>query len=509
MTAIPLLIALAALCAPQDPNLDKALASAAQHASKGNMQAAVATLEGAGADTCGDPAARCQYGVYRMRLLEQRLAANDPELAGLAAVDAWLELADFFEAAAHLPRAADEPREHQSECQLNAGDLEPALAAAEDGLSEHRDSVRLLLQRGRVLMALARKAAQVGNAELEAARYGEAEKAFRTAMGAGKKLAAPCLRLAELKITLWANAGATDAAIRAEAVELWTEAVRREPAGVDLNATWQWLGADAVAPLSALIEQQPDNLDAVWFRGLAYWSANPVDWPGVRDDLLAVLEANPTFYDAYFYLGDAAMRRGEELSAAQDANADEAYRAAAKFWADYLEQRAGLYAGALRGSADGGAGMAERLSWLAGKAAGWGQNGQAAAIMRCVVQVQPGDGFAWQNLGFFLRDHGERLARAGEETGGVFEESRAAYQQAYRLLPDDPQVMNDYAVIHHYYLQDEDELALDLYRRAQARAQEMLDAGGLDETDRARIATALRDAGVNLAKLEAGNRRNG
>lgn len=497
MTPLPLLIALAALAAPQDPALDKALATAARYAGQGNWQAAVAALEAAGAETCADAAARTQYGTYRMRWLEARLAAGDRELSGFAAVDAWNELADFFAEATRLAGAKDEPWEQWSECLVNAGDLGQALTVADDGVSEHRDSVRLRLQRGRVLMALARQAAQIGRGEDEAARYAEAEKAFRAAMEKGKKLAAPCLRLAELKITLWANGGATDAALRGEGVDLWSEAFRREPAGVDLGATYQWLGADAAGPLTVLLEQQPENLDALWFRGLAHWQANPVRWDGVRDDLLAVLERRADFYDAYFYLGDAAMRRGQELSAAQDASADEAYRAAAKFWAAYLEQRGAVYAGSLRQAADGGAGMAERLTWLAGRAYGFGQPLQAARIMACVVQVTPDDGYAWQNLGFFHRD------------GGEPREALAAYQRAYALLPDDPQVMNDYAVIHHYYLQDEDELALELYRKAKARAQEMLDAGGLDETDRARIATALRDATNNLRKLEAGNRRNG
>ena len=511
MTPLPLLLALGALLAPQDPALDKALATAAKYASQNNFQAALAALEGAGANTSDDPAARTQYGVYRMRWLEDRLQRNDPEVAGFAAIDAWNEIADAFAAVTRLPGANDEPWEHWSECLLNASDLGQALSVADDGVSEHRDSVRLQLQRGRVLMAQARKAAEIGRTEEEAKRYGEAEAAFRAAMEKGTKSAAPCLRLAELKITRWAAGGSSDAKLRAEAVELWTEAVRREAGGVDLGATYAWLGADAVEPLDAFLKAKPDHLDAIWFRGLAHWAANPVNWPGARDDLLKVVEKNPTFYDAYFYLGDAAMRRGEELSAAQSPDADDAYRAAAKFWAAYLEPRATVYAGSLRQSGDGGAGMAQRLTWLAGRAVGFGEFGHAAAIMRCVVQVTPEDGFAWQNLGFFLRDHAEgRMRRGeGEDVGAIIEESRAAYARAYALLPDDPQVMNDYAVIHHYYLQDEDELALELYRKAVARAEEMLAAGGLDAADQDRIRIALRDATNNLRKLEAGNRRNG
>ena len=511
MNLLPILIALAALMAPQDPALDKAMATAAKYANQNNFQAALAAMEGAGANTCDDPVARTQYLVYRMRWTEDRLQRNDPELAGFAAIDEWNEIADSFAAITRMPRAGAAPWEHGSECLLNAGDLVQALSVADDGVSEHREAVNLHLQRGRVLMSLARKAAQVGRSEEEASRYAEAEAAFRVAMEQGKKLAAPCLRLAELKITLWANAGASDAAMRQEAVQLWTDAVKREPAGVDLGTTYNWLGADAVAPLSAYLEAEPENVDAIWFRGLAYWQTNPIDWPGLRDDLLKVLDANPGFVDANFYLGDGAMRRGQELSAAGNtADADTAYRAAAKFWAAYLDGRATVYAGSLRQSADGGSGMAERLTWLAWKAGfGFGQNDHAAAIMRCVVQITPEDGFAWSNFGLYLRDHAERLARAGEAAEAWIEEARAAYARAYALLPEDPQVMNDYAVIHHYYLHDEDEMVKDLYRRAKERAQQMLDAGGLDQADQERIGIALRDATNNLRKIEAGNRRNG
>jgi len=492
------LLSLGALLAPQDPALDKAFVQADNYAKAGKHEAAVAGLRGAGADTHKDGAVRTRFGTYLMRWTEARIQAGDPEVAGLAAVDAWFEVADFFAGAVKLPGATDESFEHWSEALLNANDLGASLAAADEGLAQHKDSARLLLQRGRVLMAEARKAAEVGGEEDAAKAYAAAEKAFRQAMEKAPKNAAPCVRLGELKITVWAAAGATDAAMRQEAVGLYVEAARRDPAGLDLGLTYAWLQGDARAPLTVILEKDPKNLDALWFRGLASWASVPVDWPGLRDDLMKVLEANPGFVDANFYLGDGAMKRGAELVAQEKtADADDAYAAAARFWAAYLEARGSVYATSLRQGADGGADMAQRMTWLAGRAYGFGQAGQAAAIMSFVVQLTPEDGFAWQNFAFFHRDAGNA------------EKAREAYAKAYELLPDDPQVMNDYAVIHHYYLKDEDELALDLYRRAIARAQAMLDGGGLTGDDRDRISIALRDATNNLKKLEAGNRRNG
>lgn len=491
------LLSCGALLAPQDPALDKAFVQADNYAKALKWETAVATLRGAGADAHKDGAVRTRYGVFLMRWTEARIQAGDPEVAGLAAVDAWFEVADFFAAAAALPGATDETFEHWSEALLNANDLSGSIEAADAGLVKHKDALRLLLQRGRVLMAQARKAADIGDEEATAAGYAAAEKAFRLAMDKAPKSNLPCVRLGEMKILQWAAAGSTDAALRQEAVELWTEGARRDPAGLDLAQTYNWLQGDARAPLTVLIDKNPKHVDALWYRGLSSWVSSPVDWPGLRDDLLQVLEINPGFADAYFYLGNGAMRRGADLIAAEKtADADEAYAAAARFWAAYLEARGGIYAQSLSQSADRGASVAQDMTWLAGRAYGFGQPAQAAAIMSFVVQVTPEDGYAWQNFAFFHRDAGNA------------EKAREAYAKAYELLPEDPQVMNDYAVIHHYYLKDEDALALDLYRRAIKIAQAMLDAGGMTEADRERIATALRDATNNLKKLEAGNRRN-
>ncbi len=496
---LPILcLVLAAPLAPQDPALAKAFVTAQNQLAAQKPEAAVQTLRGAGADRAPDGAVRTRYGVFLMRWTEARIQSGDPEVAGLAAVDAWFEVAEHFAAATRLQGASDETFEHWSESLLNAGDPSAALSAVDDGLSDHRDSARLFLQRGRVLMARARKAADLGEREDEARLAGEAEQAFRKAMEQAPKSAAPCLRLAETKILRWHAGGGTDAALRQEAVDLWTQAAKREPAGVDPASAHQWLQGDAVGPLTVMLEKKPGDAVLLWFRGLAYWSRQPVDWSGLRDDLTKVLELDPKFTDANFYLGDGAMKRGNDLIAAQKPeDADKAYSAAAHFWAAYLDASAAAYASSSRQSADGGADLAQRLTWLAGRAyQPFGKPQEAASIMRFVVMVTPEDGFAWQNFAFFLRE-----SRAHED-------SRAAYARAFALLPEDPQVMNDYAVIHHYYLKNEDGLALDLYRRAKERAQQMLDTGGLTGEERNRIGTALTDATNNLRKLEAGDRRN-
>jgi len=99
---------------------------------------------------------------------------------------------------------------------------------------------------------------------------------------------------------------------------------------------------------------------------------------------------------------------------------------------------------------------------------------------------------AWNNLAYFLRETGESEA------------SRDAYQRALELQPTDPQVMNDYAVIFHYYLKERLDYAEELYIQAAERAQEMPDNNEVAEEDMQRIQIALRDAKNNLAKLKKG-----
>ena len=125
------------------------------------------------------------------------------------------------------------------------------------------------------------------------------------------------------------------------------------------------------------------------------------------------------------------------------------------------------------------------------------QRETGVVLLDWATRTVPDFADAWQNLGFFCREAGQ------------YERSRDAYKRAHELLPDDPQIMNDYAVIYHFYLKSEDELAEDLYRRAIARAEEMLESGEVPEEDLGRIRTALRDARTNLEKLLAGNRSNG
>ncbi|MDA0373837.1 MAG: tetratricopeptide repeat protein [Planctomycetota bacterium] len=98
---------------------------------------------------------------------------------------------------------------------------------------------------------------------------------------------------------------------------------------------------------------------------------------------------------------------------------------------------------------------------------------------------------AWNNYAFLCRETGR------------FEQSLAAYEEALRIEPESPQLLNDAAVILHYHLRGDGgiERARSYYRDAIRLAEAQLAAGGLDVATADRTRTALRDAKANLAKL--------
>jgi len=476
----------------QAGGMEAALADASALGERGNFAGAVQLLIDAGVEKSNSATAWDAYGSWSSKLTESGISSG--QISGLDAIDAWNDVADIFAAAAKLNNPEASVWVNWSEALLNSNDLKNSLRVCEDGLKVHQSSAPLLLQKGRVLMAQARANYEMGNDKDGEKSYSQAEQSFLKAMKAAPETAAPCIRLAELQWTLLAEGGRSD--LRQQAIDNWKLAAEREASGVDGAQLGAWLGKESISVFDVLIKHQPDNVLHYWYRGSQHYAAGPGSWSKTRDDFLKVLELNPTFTSAYFFLANGAMARGAELSTGGDQpTAENAYTAAAKYWALYLEGFAGEYyntqkaAGpqALKDSAD-------NMVWLAGKVK---DPAHGIILLRFATNAAPTNGDAWNNLALYYRDTNQA------------EQSRAAYHKALELSPEDPQLMNDYAVIYHYYLRNDDDQARDLYTRAIARAEEMLKSGLVPESDVERIQTALHDAQNNLKKLNAGNRQNG
>lgn len=474
----------------QSGDLTAAVENAAQLGAKGQFQAAADTLRDAGVESSDDLQAWSAFGSWTMRATEAAITRG--ELGGLDAYDAWFDVADLFESAAAVRGADAQIWVDWSESLLNANDVGNSLMTAEDAVSRFGDSAAALLQRARVLVVKAKATREMGDQEKAQAQVEKAEADLRRAWKLAPKSAAPCLRLGEM---LWARhfeLGGNDAELKQEAIGCWMEAARREPAAVDGATLNAWLGIESLPVHDILIEAQPDNVLLYWFRGSATYAGGPDYWNGTRDDFLMVLELNPQFTNAYFFLANGAMSKGQQLSGQDKQDtAEKAYSAAAKFWALYLKDFGADYRNT-QAAANGLDAAAANMNWLAGKTL----PEHAIVLLEWAVDAKPDFGDAWNNLALFCRDSG-RIPR-----------SREAYEKALELNPTDPQLMNDFAVIYHYYLKTEDEKAADLYRRAIERAQGMLDRGEVADADLDRIQTALRDAKNNLEKLGAGDRVN-
>ncbi|MAW61232.1 MAG: hypothetical protein CMJ94_10405 [Planctomycetes bacterium] len=487
------------LLLPQAGDLKAALTEAKAQAERGQFAAAVTTLEDAGALDSKNADALTALGTYMLRNTEAQIAAGT--LRGLAINDGFLQAGYVLEEAAQLGGAPIGAFENWSEALLNGGDKRNALRAAEAAIDKFPKDPRGLMQRGRVLVAMANDSTEVSD-KVDA--FDQAIADYRAAMKLDKKDTAACLKLGEtLILASYADPeGGKPAEARKEAAQAWQEALDRNAAAVDLSTMCQWLHGEAVPLLQKLDKSKGKDATMAWYMGFAEYNGQPRDWEEVRKHFEKALELSPEMYNCHFFLAQGAFDRGAQLQAENNNEMSQASRNAYLYsaiqWGKYLETQGPVHRNATLAAADGGASAIATLKWIAGQAVGSGRFEPAIQISKWITETTPNDVEAWNNLAFLYRDSGQA------------EKSLAAYAKSAELAPEDPQVLNDWAVIYHYYLKTEDEKAKGLYRKAIELAEEILaDDTGLSTDDKQRIQIGLRDARNNLRKLEAGNRRNG
>ncbi|MBK7875786.1 MAG: tetratricopeptide repeat protein [Planctomycetes bacterium] len=142
------------------------------------------------------------------------------------------------------------------------------------------------------------------------------------------------------------------------------------------------------------------------------------------------------------------------------------------------------------------------------------RNLDAGLLSEAQAAAKPDDVRYWNNAGLFYRDAGEPLGRSKDEEKkkqamALWEKAYSCYSQALDLAKDDPAILNDTAVMLHYYLDRDLDKAKVMYQRSNQRAKELLEKGGLKPEQKDLYEVALRDSGNNLKKLEAGIKTNG
>ena len=150
------------------------------------------------------------------------------------------------------------------------------------------------------------------------------------------------------------------------------------------------------------------------------------------------------------------------------------------------------------------------LDYLIGMKASKAANLDAAFLSELETLVVPDRAAYWNNLGLFLRDEAEarqqrQRSMSPEEHKQVMdlhERAYSAYRKALELAPEDPNYLNDAAVMLHYNLDRDLDQARAWYVKAAERATAELARKDLPSDLRTLRQTALTDATNNLAKLD-------
>jgi tetratricopeptide (TPR) repeat protein len=232
----------------------------------------------------------------------------------------------------------------------------------------------------------------------------------------------------------------------------------------------------------------------LWFLGWARFV--DADWRAAEEAFLGALARGPQYTNAWFYVGLARqyLRDSEGALAAMHAGWD----------ADPTSMVAVV----------AGAGGSQRafenlLGWCAEQEPP--RNLDAAFLAEMLAEAMPDEARHWNNLGLFLRDEGERLevdAHRNETPAPdravldeLYARSFRAYERALELTPDDPQLLNDTALMLIYHVGPDFPRAQGMFERAIALIGERLAQPGLAEEDRLRFEQSKADAEENLKRI--------
>lgn len=133
----------------------------------------------------------------------------------------------------------------------------------------------------------------------------------------------------------------------------------------------------------------------------------------------------------------------------------------------------------------------------------------AARLSAAQGNASPDTGRYWNNVGLFYRDAGDNLpAEDGAAKDPLmqrryYEKALEGYKKALALDPESSVLLNDTAVILHYCLESDLDLAREMYLLSTKRATADLERTDLSAEDRSLIQTALRDSKNNLTRLDA------
>ncbi len=304
--------------------------------------------------------------------------------------------------------------------------------------------------------------------------------------------------------------------MRAEAADAYGKALAWAPLVVDVaQIRGALVGENDEEPLAHFLtalekgtrgyaknhsKKKTDDATALWWLGYTY-----MELGRSRDSekaFLASVAKDPRYVDAWFYIALARHNSVEYEGAVE---------AMTKGWSADPAMIIKVIQG---GNQD------YHLAWI-GALAGWCHKQQkflsGAMLSEVLAEVAVTNADYWSNAGLFLRNEGQRAQREWQQSEkrdpveqeyfiGIYEASLTAYYRALDLEPENPQLLNDTAVIYQHCLQRDLEKARSMYQRAEALAVELLARDDLTPAQRTMYETALNDSRQNLEQLRERDR---
>lgn len=226
----------------------------------------------------------------------------------------------------------------------------------------------------------------------------------------------------------------------------------------------------------------------LWWLGFAQFQQK--HYADSEVAFLASTKKRPDFYNAWFYTGLARYHQQKY---------PEAIEALHK---NFIEAPEDL----VRSIDENRENNLAVVEFLIGWCAKSGKNLEAAQLVEIETGVVPEHHPYWNNLGLFYRDAGDELAKSKKDEDKalakeLWEKSLVAYERSVKLSPDDPNYLNDLAVVLDYNLKRDLPRAKALYERAYQRANEELARKDLTPEVRELRQLAARDSKNNLDRL--------
>lgn len=415
----------------------------------------------------------------------------------------------FEDAAAALARATKSDAERYpdawpalAECAWYAQQLPVARAAADKAVALEPSSPRARALLGRVAFS---QYSGAQDAAEKQAFWQTARDAFEQAVKLFGSPADAWLRneLADAHQQLGhLHAFADD---KPKASEHYSAAIGWDPSKVDFGAVRSVLGSELAAACMKSGEERflathsatdPTYATLSWWTGLSHFES--AAWPECEASFRRAVELWPAYANSWYYVFRATY--------------------AQKKYGEALESLRTYHAMASEGLVQSLGGdkrlNVQVLDFLVGWCAepgnhnGRARNLDAAFLAELLTALEPEVSRHWNNLGLFVRDHGDALrwARSPEATKERLEalwlRALAAYERALELEPENPNYINDTAVMFHYYLERDYDKALAMYQKAAVLADALLERKDLAPDVREVVKIAQRDAKNNTMKLK-------